>query len=79
MYYVYVLKSLKTQELYYGYTNDLERRMRKHNSDHKWKLIYYEAYLSESDARQRERRLKHYGQARTCLKRRIKESLKYEN
>lgn len=39
-------------------------------------LIYYEAYKSEIDGRNRERRLKHYAQALTALKTRLKESLK---
>ncbi|MFH1578046.1 MAG: GIY-YIG nuclease family protein [Candidatus Omnitrophota bacterium] len=76
MYYVYVLRNVKTQELYYGYTNDLERRLKQHNGEHERKPIYYEAYLSESDARGRERKLKHYGQTRIRLKQRLKESLR---
>lgn len=76
MYYVYLTKNLDTQESYYGYANDLVRRMHEHNKNQKWKLIYYEAYLSESDAREREKKLKHYGQSRTHLKRRLKKSLK---
>lgn len=76
MYFVYVLKINHNKELYYGYTNNLERRLEEHNVSNGWKLIYYEAYLSESDARNREERLKHYGQSRTHLKSRIKESLK---
>jgi len=75
MYYVYVLKNIKTNELYYGYTNNIERRLYEHGLDYKCKLIYYEAYLSESDARERERKLKHYGQSKTRLKHRIKDSL----
>lgn len=76
MYYVYVLKRLSDNELYYGYTKDLERRLKEHNKDSEWKLIYSEGYLSELDARQRERKLKHYGQSRQHLKNRIKNSLK---
>jgi len=53
MYFVYLLKHVQTHELYYGYTNDLERRLQEHNPQ-RWKMIYYEAYLSESDARERE-------------------------
>jgi putative endonuclease len=76
MHYVYILKNEDNKELYYGYTNNLERRFGEHNTDDKWKLIYYEAYLSELDARKREIKLKHYGQSRTRLKSRLKESLK---
>lgn len=39
------------------------------------KLVYYEAYLREKDARNRERKLKQYGKAIQILKGRIKESL----
>jgi len=75
MHYVYVLKNEDTKGLYYGYTNNLERRFNEHNCNQQWKLIYYEAYLLESDARKRETKLKHYGQSRTTLKGRFKESL----
>ena len=59
-----------------GYTSNLERRISEHNKDHEWKLVYYEAYLSEIDARKRETKLKNYGQSRTRLNNRIQESLK---
>ncbi len=76
MYYVYVLRNEENQELYYGYTNNLERRTTGHKKNTEWKLIYYEAYLSENDAREREQKLKQYGQSRTHLKNRFKESFK---
>ena len=75
MYFVYVVKNLDNPELYYGYTNDLERRIKEHNSTRRCFLVYYEAFLSEQDARDRERKLKNYGQSRTHLRRRIKDSL----
>ncbi|MBI4358728.1 MAG: GIY-YIG nuclease family protein [Candidatus Omnitrophica bacterium] len=76
MFYRYVLQNRHNEELYYGYTNNLDRRLSEHNNDGRtWKLVYYEAYLAEEDARARERKLKHYGQSRTHLKRRIKASL----
>jgi hypothetical protein len=40
-----------------------------------WRLIYYEAYLKESDARNRERRLKHHGSGIVELKKRLQGSL----
>jgi len=73
MHYVYVVRNKETSELYYGYTNNLERRISEHKNT---ELVYYEAYKSESDARSRERRLKYYAQALTALKSRLKESLK---
>ena len=76
MYFVYLLRNENTDELYYGYTNNLEQRLEKHNRNNKeLKLIYYEAYLSEQDARAREQKLKQYGQSRTHLKNRLKRSL----
>lgn len=76
MYYVYILRDNETKELYYGYTNNLERRMLEHNHKLTNELIYYEAYKAQTDARYRERQLKHYAQALIALKGRLKESLK---
>lgn len=84
MFYVYILKSIKDEELYIGSTNDLKRRFQEHNkglvrSTLKRKpfiLIYYESYRSEKDARMRESRLKQRGQARIHLFNRIQDSLK---
>ena len=81
MYYVYFLQN-ENNELYYGSTNNLKRRLQEHNSGRTyytkgryWKLIYYEAYLSEKDARNRKKQLKLHGQAFAQTKRRIKNSL----
>ena len=76
MYYVYTLKNIDTGKLYYGYTNNLKRRLPEHNKNRKWELVYYEAYKAESDARRRERGIKNSGQAVSALKSRIQESLK---
>ena len=83
MFYVYVLKSSKDGKLYYGSTNDLRRRVAEHNSGkvlstkyrRPLKLVYYEAFLEEKDARQREQKLKNYGKTTTELNKRIKASL----
>ena len=75
MHYIYILKNPKTCSLYYGYTNNLNRRIDEHAKECDWDLVYYEAYRSEQDARNRERRLKHYAQALTALKHRLKDSL----
>jgi predicted GIY-YIG superfamily endonuclease len=75
MYWVYVLKSRIDEELYYGYTDNLDRRLKEHDIKNKWKFIGCEGYASELDARDRERKLKHYGQARAHLKNRFKRSL----
>jgi len=65
-YYVYVLKSEKDGNWYTGCTNNLKRRLKEHNEGktrsskgrEPFKLIYYEAGLSEKDARAREKYLK---------------------
>lgn len=75
MYFVYVLKNSENRKLYYGYTNDLQRRLSEHKENGAWELVYYEAYKSEFDARKRERNLKEYGQALSAPKRRLMESL----
>ena len=83
MHYVYVLTSSKTDELYYGVTSDLKRRLAEHNSGKSfstksarpWRLVYYEAYRNLLDAKEREYHLKRYGQAIYHLKLRIKRSL----
>jgi putative endonuclease len=84
MFYTYVLKSNKCDELYIGSTKDLRRRVVEHNKGQvestKFKkpyiLIYYEAYKSELDSRRRESMLKLRGQARRQLLSRLKDSLK---
>ena len=66
MYYVYVLSSGIDRRLYKGFTNDLERRLKEHNSGkHKstkgyipWRLVYYEEVGSRIEAREREKYLK---------------------
>ncbi len=72
MYYVYVIKNRTSNEIYIGYSEDLRRRVKEHVSK-KPELVYYEAYRSEKDARNREMALKQHGQT----KRRLKERLRY--
>ncbi|MBU9888410.1 MAG: GIY-YIG nuclease family protein [Candidatus Omnitrophica bacterium] len=73
MFWVYILKHRRTQQVYYGYTSDLRRRLQQHGDA--WKIAGCEGYLAEEDGRERERKLKHYGQARTHLKNRLRRSL----
>jgi putative endonuclease len=78
MFYVYVLQSPNGKSLYYGFSSNLKQRFKTHQEMPKhagWKLIYYEAYLNEQDARDRERMLKKYGAARGHLKQRMRRSL----
>jgi len=83
MFYVYILKSFKDNNLYIGSTNDLKKRFKQHNegkvfstkSRRPLQIIYYEAYKSEHDARKRESNLKLRSRAFAQLKKRIAKSL----
>ena len=82
MFYVYVLMNPKTGSLYYGFSANLRQRVAGHQKMPKhagWKLVYYEAYLNEQDARHREAMLKQYGAARGKLKQRIARSTGLES
>jgi putative endonuclease len=69
MFYVYVLHSVRDNGLYIGFSANLRKRLKEHNTgaafatSHRrpWKLIYYEAYIEEEDASGRERYLKSGG------------------
>lgn len=84
MFYIYCLQSEKDkEELYFGFTTDLKNRFKEHNSGKNistkrylpWKLIYYEACLSENDAHRREKYLK-TSMGRRMMKRRLKDYMK---
>ena len=83
MYFVYVIRNTGTGQLYFGLTKNLEQRLASHNGGHNastkrkalWEIVYCEGYKSEKDARKREQMLKHYGNARTHLKNRIRDGL----
>jgi putative endonuclease len=82
MHYVYVLRSLRDDGFYIGYSSNLRRRMRQHSEGSSfatsyrgpWKLIYYEAYLEQADALGRERYLKS-GAGRRFLQSQLKNYL----
>ena len=64
MYYVYALVA-ENGKYYFGSTSDLKKRIASHNKGKnrstkgkKWKLVYYEAYISQKDAFVREKKLK---------------------
>ena len=40
-----------------------------------WRIVYYEAYVSEADAREREQKFKRHGKGNDELKKRLKRSL----
>lgn len=79
MFFVYIIQSLASHQIYIGSTNQLQRRLEEHNagknfstkSSLPWKYIYYEAYANERAARLREKRLKYNGNAVREVKQRI--------
>ena len=87
VYCVYVLKSDADEPRYYlGYTGDLKRRLSDHNDGQnrstrgtRWKVVYYEAYVSRKAAMKRERILKHDGRSRRALMDRIRSSLVHDD
>lgn len=79
MFYTYVLRSRKDNKLYIGWSNNLEKRLEKHNGGlvaatrHRLpiELVYYEACLTKDGAIAREKQLK-TGFGRAYLKRRLR-------
>jgi putative endonuclease len=67
-------------QFYIGYTEDIQRRLNEHNQGKVYttyrlgspKLIYYEAYNEESEAKEREKKLKQFGSSYTGLLKRLK-------
>lgn len=82
-YYVYVLKSLKRDYQYIGYSEDIKTRYKTHNQGRvkstklyrPLDLIHFEAYRSKKDAQRRELYLK-TSRGRTTLKTMLKEFLR---
>ena len=69
MYYVYVIK--RDNKFYFGFTNDLKRRFKQHSKKYSCEMLYYEAYMIEKLARERELNLKQYGGAWRSLRKRL--------
>jgi putative endonuclease len=75
---VYVIESTETDYYYIGQTNDLSRRVSRHNENNvtstkgrgPFEIVYTEAYDTRSGAIQREKELKS-GQGREWLKEHI--------
>jgi putative endonuclease len=82
MYYVYILFSEKDKQLYTGYSDNLRSRFKAHTNGfvkstkdrRPLKLIYYEAYAEDSDARRREKYLKG-GNGRDAMKIQLQDGL----
>jgi putative endonuclease len=84
MFYVYVLKSLVNNRYYFGYTNDVNSRLRKHNNgdvrstrnSRPWMLLGFEVYETRSEARWREHELKNHGTKRKDVIKNLEENIK---
>ena len=85
MYYAYAIKSKFTGKIYVGQTNDLEKRLKRHNKILKvkttsytyknkgpWVLVYKERFSTRKKAIKREKELKSY-QGRKYIKSKIRE------
>lgn len=77
MYYVYMLKSMSIKSVtYVGYTNNLKKRIKLHNTNkgakftkgRKWILIYKEKFKSKSEAISREYYIKNNRTLRNKIK-----------
>lgn len=66
MFYVYILRSKTNSKIYTGFSNNLKQRISQHfagdvHTRHrmgKLELVFYEAFVNEKDAREREGYLK---------------------
>ena len=76
-FYVYMLKSSDIKPItYVGYTNNLNKRIKQHNSGkgakftrgRKWKLIYKEKYKTKKEAISREYYIKRNRKLRNLIK-----------
>ncbi|HEY5123013.1 MAG TPA: GIY-YIG nuclease family protein [Ignavibacteria bacterium] len=66
MYFTYILKSLSTGKLYIGQTNNLEDRVKRHNSNQNkftknkgpWDLVFFREFSTRSESVKFETKLK---------------------
>ena len=66
MWYFYILYSEKIDRFYYGFTDDLQWRLERHNAGWgrftrrgiPWKLVYYESFQTKTEAIHREKEIK---------------------
>lgn len=84
MFYVYALQGIIDKNwLYIGYSDNLRQRFHTHNagrvkstkSKKPLRLVYYEAYTAEKDARKREYQLKTSSKEKEILKKMLGFSL----
>lgn len=74
-YYVYVLKSIKVDRHYVGFSTNVNRRLRQHNAGKNkstkpyrpYELLFFESYVSKEEALNREKFFK-TGKGREYIK-----------
>ena len=81
-YFVYLIGCSKHRKLttYVGYTNNLKKRINLHNKGkgakftrgRKWKLLYFESFLSKKEAILRESYIKKNRKLRSSIKEKYK-------
>ncbi|GAB4159322.1 MAG: hypothetical protein Fur003_3100 [Candidatus Dojkabacteria bacterium] len=87
MYFVYILQAVKPlgkKNYYIGFTSNYFKRTWEHNSPFNigytrynyWRVVYVEAYLDLGVAKDRERKLKQYGNVWKGVMDRVKKSSK---
>lgn len=68
MFFVYIIQSLKNGDYYIGHTENLNTRLKQHNSGRvrstktkrPWKLVYRESFNNKQEAYKRELQIKNY-------------------
>jgi putative endonuclease len=69
LFYIYILRSIRTQQYYVGSTKNVEHRLQEHNrgkssstkSGLPWKLIHIESFSTRSEAVRQELKIKARG------------------
>ena len=80
MYYTYILKSLKNNKYYIGYSSDIDRRLERHNNGkvkysmiyRPWIIYYFERFEDKRDAILRERQIKSWKSRKMIEKLKLK-------
>jgi putative endonuclease len=69
MFYVYIIESESSRKWYFGYTEQLESRLKYHNTNHNhytggkgpWRYIFQRPFIEKTDALLFEKKLKRLG------------------
>ncbi len=75
MFYVYILYSMSVDKFYIGQTNDLDKRIIRHNRGYvkstksykPWKLVHFESYNTRSEAVKRELEIKRWKSSKRII------------